>query len=1516
MTLRLGGSGRTTSPAIASLSIVAALACGITAVGCSSSSGGGGGTTSTADAGSDTGTTVPDAQADQTVLGQCTTPTFAPATGATLAAGATVTVTATGLPANGFIYYTTDGTLPTHGSTVVTSGGTIAVNASETIHAIAYAMGACADSAPATATYTVLVPDSGSPQPEASAPQCGPPTFVPDGGTVTLGSTVTIDPPAGFPANFPAGNAFVYYTTNGTVPTHASTAYAGPIEISGSESIRAIAYYPGVCTDSNPTLATYSTIAPDGGVLVPPAFNPTATTGNNDFLVSLTESGNPAATICFTLGQGTTAPTPTCTVTATSATCAGSSQTYNAGAGLGAPGSVTINGGVTDANGNVTVSAIACSPGNATTTPLPQTYKLQAAAPTMQGTAASPLPWIAGGYMPTLASTTTGASLRYSGYSTGTAPALGCTTGTLLVNNASVAINPGPLPVTQNITYEGVACKPGYAPSAVVSFPYQVVLGAPTFVDATTTTLAEGTGTYDRTLNINIAGAGPSDLWACYSTTAEAPTCGTTVSTCGGGATAVTPTTAVAISATATTVTAIDCSLVANASPAATATYTLQLDRPGLDLPGCANTSGTPGTCRAAGAGAPLTSYAFTAAQAGAPLGTFIEESLGTGAPPSNATQPSYGFACITQGAGNLPTCVATGCGNGTNVGTGGAFTTANTVPGPNANVGDVWNVVGCPGTTVATGAGLAPSAVTSVAFTAPGLPPVPAILPAGGTFNSPIAASITNESTSAGNICYTLDGTTPTCTTATGACGGTGVTVTQAIAVPGTSTVTGLTLTAGGSGYTSAPTATIAAPATGTQAVAGTPTIGFSVASITLTAGGTVCAPNTTVTIAAPPAAILGGIAGTTATATATVSQAGVITGITLTSGGSGYTSAPAVSFTGCTGTAPTATAALATTGSVIGVLVTTAGSGYTTVPAVSFTGGGGTGASATATLSPPAGTYRITNLQTDVAGTPASTTTLNALLCVAGAGGSPVATETYTFAIPAPTVSDVTPTTPVNLVNGSTLPIGDQIQFSTASTFFTPGAPSIPLSICYTTDGSTPTCPCTGTGTSLATVTGTTASTTAPLMTNAAFFATNTLKAIACSVGSLQPPSAVYTANLALTAQTPVATPIGGAYYNTQSVTLASTAGTTICYTTDGTTPTCSAGTCPAGSTPYTAAIPVNQTNTIIKAVACSAALASAVSSNTYTLSVAPIILTDNPTDPAACPTTATLNFDCATMGECSTATFNAGGATHVTGGVHPTICYSTNGSAVTSCTAVAGSIACFDPTLTSASIPLNQSTTIQALGCLTSAGITFNNSAATLPVTFSPYPPPTITVDGSVADWTANEAVTTTAGGTGYFTYNATTLYFALSGGYTTAGTTYVGIYIGNGSATGAASTGLPALGSAPISPTAGIRYAFQWPTDGSAAPVAYTWNAGTASWGAGAFTPTVGNTAGTATAEFSIPLSSLPAITSTVTALGSVVSGVPAAPVPVYTFPGAPIGGAYADWYDDVFGSCLDPNAQVH
>ena len=68
----------------------------------------------------------------------------------------------------------------------------------------------------------------------------------------------------------------------------------------------------------------------------------------------------------------------------------------------------------------------------------------------------------------------------------------------------------------------------------------------------------------------------------------------------------------------------------------------------------------------------------------------------------------------------------------------------------------------------------------------------------------------------------------------------------------------------------------------------------------------------------------------------------------ISVTAGGSGYTTAPTVTITGGGGSGATATAY--TDGDTItGVVVTNGGSGFTSAPTIGFTGGGGTGATAT---------------------------------------------------------------------------------------------------------------------------------------------------------------------------------------------------------------------------------------------------------------------------------------------------------------------------------------------------------------------------------------------------------------------------------------------------------------------------------------------------------------------------------------------------------------------------------------
>lgn len=69
----------------------------------------------------------------------------------------------------------------------------------------------------------------------------------------------------------------------------------------------------------------------------------------------------------------------------------------------------------------------------------------------------------------------------------------------------------------------------------------------------------------------------------------------------------------------------------------------------------------------------------------------------------------------------------------------------------------------------------------------------------------------------------------------------------------------------------------------------------------------------------------------------------------ITLTSGGSSYTSAPTITISGAGKAAATATVS---GGKVTAITITNPGIGYATAPTITFTGGGGTGAAATTAL------------------------------------------------------------------------------------------------------------------------------------------------------------------------------------------------------------------------------------------------------------------------------------------------------------------------------------------------------------------------------------------------------------------------------------------------------------------------------------------------------------------------------------------------------------------------------------
>jgi hypothetical protein len=179
-------------------------------------------------------------------LNAAATPTFSPAGGSYTSAQ---TVAINDATAGVNIYYTTDGSVPTASSTLY--AGPITLAKSTTLSAIAIASG-FANSGVASASYVI---GTGT----------APPVISPAGGTFNAATPVTMtDATSG---------ASIYYTSDGSIPTAASMPYSGPITVSTTETINAIAIASGnsssVVTAAftvNITSAAPPTFSPAGGI--------------------------------------------------------------------------------------------------------------------------------------------------------------------------------------------------------------------------------------------------------------------------------------------------------------------------------------------------------------------------------------------------------------------------------------------------------------------------------------------------------------------------------------------------------------------------------------------------------------------------------------------------------------------------------------------------------------------------------------------------------------------------------------------------------------------------------------------------------------------------------------------------------------------------------------------------------------------------------------------------------------------------------------------------------------------------------------------------------------------------------------------------------------------------------------------------------------------------------------------------------------------------------------------------
>jgi hypothetical protein len=228
------------------------------------------------------------------------TPVISPA-GGTFTAITPVTIT--DATAGASIFYTTDGSTPTSGS--MPYSGAFNVGATETVSAIAIAPGG--SSSVATAVFTVNIPVTPAP------------TFSPTAGTYTTTQTVLLSDTN--------SSAVINYTTDGSMPTSSSSSYSGPITVSTSETIKAIATAPGFAT-SAVSSAAYTINPP----VAAPTFNPGAGSYMSAQSVTISDATS-GANIFYTIDGST--PTTTSTPYSGTPIAVSANETLSAIAAIG-----------------------------------------------------------------------------------------------------------------------------------------------------------------------------------------------------------------------------------------------------------------------------------------------------------------------------------------------------------------------------------------------------------------------------------------------------------------------------------------------------------------------------------------------------------------------------------------------------------------------------------------------------------------------------------------------------------------------------------------------------------------------------------------------------------------------------------------------------------------------------------------------------------------------------------------------------------------------------------------------------------------------------------------------------------------------------------------------------------------------------------------------------------------------------------------------------------------------------
>jgi len=954
------------------------------------------------------------------------------------------------------IYYTTNGSTPTTSSPVY--AGPITVSSSETIQAIADATGYSA-SPVSSAAYTINLP--------AAAP-----TFSPAAGTYTSVQTVSIS------SSTPA--ATIYYTTNGATPTTSSSVYAGPINVSTSQTVKAIALASGY-SSSPVSSAAYTINLPAAA----PIFSVAPGTYTSVQTVGLSSS-TPSATIYYT----TNGATPTT-----------SSNVYS--------GPITVST-------SETVMAIAIASGYSSST-------VSSAAYTINLPAAAPIFSVAPGTYTSvqtvaITSSTPAATIYYT--TNGATP------------TTSSNVYSGPITVSASETVQAIAIASGYSSSPVSSAAYTINLpaAAPIF------SVAPGTYTSVQTVGITSStpaatiyyttnGATPTTSSNVYSgpitvSTSEnvmaiAIASGYSSSTVSSAAYTINlPAAAPIFSIAPGTYTSVQTVAISSSTPAATIYYTTNGATPTTSSPVYAGpiTVSTSETVMAIAiasgySSSPVSSAAYTI-------------NLPAAAPIFSVAPGTYTSVQTVAISSSTPAAAI-------------YYTTNGATPTTNSSIyaGPITVSASETVQAIAIASGYSSSPVSSAAYTINLPATAPVFSPAAGTYTSAQTVAI-SSSTPAATIYYTTNGATPT--TSSNVYSG-------PITVSASETVQAIAIA---SGYSSSP---VSSAAYTINLPAAAPI--FSVDSGTYTSVQTVA-----ITSSTPAATIYYTTNGVTPTTNAHLYTGPIDVSISQTiqaiAIASGYSSSPISQATytiNLPATAPVFSVASGTYTSAQTVAI----SSSTPAATIYYTTNGATPTTSSSIYSGPIAV--------------SASETIQAIAIASGYSASPVSSAAYTINLPA--------AAPAFSVAPGTYTSAQTVAISSS----TPAA-----TIYYTTNGATPT-------------------TSSPIYAGPiTVSASETIQAIAIASGYSASPvsSAAYTINLPAAA--PVFSPAAGTYTSTQTVSISSSTPTaTIYYTTNGATPT-------TGSNVYSGPITVSNSETIQAIAIASGYSASPVSSASYTINL----------------------------------------------------------------------------------------------------------------------------------------------------------------------------------------------------------------------------------------------------------------------------------------------------------------------